>query len=151
VSTIAGVLVQEAKDFLVQQTEEQAQLEGLPLAELEKRMMYFTEGPDAIENPIMLNAEFEEHFNTSEYETKIAKLLRHAHKRIKQDDENKASKWKESVKKLKEGDHYLILLLEMVPTSDHPKRDFVLQVGIGVLIVFLIVAGVFVKSWLFDK
>jgi len=60
--------VQEAKDFLVQQAEEQAQLESVPLAELEKRMMYFTEGPDAIENPITLNEEFEEQFNTSEYE-----------------------------------------------------------------------------------
>ena len=143
--------VQEAKDFLVQQTEKQAQLEGVPLAELEKRMMYFTEGPDAIENPITLNEEFEEQFNSSEYETKIAKLLHHAHKRLKQNDKSKASVWKESVRKLKEGDHYLIVLLEMVPTSDHPKRDFLLQVGIGVLIVFLILGGVFVKSWLFDK
>ena len=143
--------VQEAKDFLVRQAEEQAQLEGVPLAQLEKRMMYFTEGPDAIENPIKLNEEFEEQFNTSEYETKVAKLLRHAYKRLKQNDESKANVWKESVRKLKEGDHYLIVLLEMVPTSDHPKRDFLLQVGIGVLIVFLIVGGVFVKSWLLDK
>jgi len=37
----------EAKDFLVQQTAEQAQLEGVPLSELEKRMMYFTDGRDA--------------------------------------------------------------------------------------------------------
>jgi hypothetical protein len=145
------MLVQQAKDFLVQQTEEQAQLEGVPLAELEKRMMYFTEGPDAIENPITLNEEFEEQFNTSEYEMKIAKLLRHAYKRIKQADEAKASKWEESVKKLKQGDHYLIVLLEMVPASNHPKRDFFLQIGIGVLIVFLIMAGVFLKSWLEAK
>ena len=118
--------VQEAKDFLVQQAEEQAQLEGVPLAELEKRMMYFTEGPDATENPIKLNEEFEEQFNTSEYETKIAKLLCHAYKRLKRNDESKANVWKESVRKLKEGDHYLIVLLEMVPRSDHPKRDFLL-------------------------
>ncbi len=150
-STIAGMRVQEAKDFLVQQAEEQAQLESVPLAELEKRMMYFTEGPDAIENPITLNEEFEEQFNTSEYETKIAKLLRHAYKRLKQNDESKAGIWKESVRKLKEGDHYLIVLLEMVPRSDHPKRDFLLQVGIGVLIAFLVAAGIAVKTLWFDK
>jgi len=33
VSAIAGMRVQEAKDFLVQQAKEQAQLEGVPLAE----------------------------------------------------------------------------------------------------------------------
>ena len=143
--------VREAKDFLVRQTEEQAQLESVPLAEVEKRMMYFTEGPDANEDPIALNEEFEEQFNTSEYEIKIAKLLRHAHQRLKQNDEIKANVWKESVRKLKEGDHYLIVLLEMVPTSDHPKRDLFMQVGIGVLIAFLFVAGLFLKTWLFDK
>jgi hypothetical protein len=151
VSTIPGMRVQEAKDFLVQQTVEQAALERLPLSELEKRMMYFTEGPDATENPITLNEEFEEQFDTSEYESKIAKLLRHAQKRIKQNDQSKASLWKESVKKLKEGDHYLILLLEMTPTSDHPKRDLFIQMGIGVLIAFLFVAGAFLKAWLFEK
>jgi len=52
---------------------------------------------------------------------------------------------------LKEGDHYLIVLLEMVPTSDHPKRDFLLQVGIGVLIAFLVAAGIAVKTLWFDK
>ncbi|MGB2900309.1 MAG: hypothetical protein WBB89_13655 [Candidatus Acidiferrum sp.] len=35
--------VREAKDFLVAQTAEQASLEGVPLSDLEKRMMYFTE------------------------------------------------------------------------------------------------------------
>jgi hypothetical protein len=35
--------VREAKDFLVQQTAEQAQVEGVALSELEKRMMYFTQ------------------------------------------------------------------------------------------------------------
>ena len=34
--------VREAKDFLVQQTAQQAQTEGAALSELEKRMMYFT-------------------------------------------------------------------------------------------------------------
>jgi hypothetical protein len=39
----------------------------------------------------------------------------------------------------------------MLPTSDHPKRDLFIQMGIGVLIVFLFVVGVFLKAWLFDK
>jgi hypothetical protein len=37
--------VREAEDFLVAQTAEQAALEGVPLSDLEKRMMYFTEVP----------------------------------------------------------------------------------------------------------
>jgi hypothetical protein len=49
----------EAKDFLVQQATDQAQRDGVSLCELEKRMMYFTEGEDAVENPAELNEEFE--------------------------------------------------------------------------------------------
>src|SRR5713101_9480648 len=41
--TIRPMRVREAKDFLVAQTAEQAALEGVPLSDLEKRMMYFTE------------------------------------------------------------------------------------------------------------
>jgi len=49
----------EAKNFLVQQTAEQARLEGVALSELEKRMMYFTESGYVPEDPITLNDEFE--------------------------------------------------------------------------------------------
>jgi len=35
--------VREAKDFLVHQTAEQAALDSIPLSDLERRMMYFTE------------------------------------------------------------------------------------------------------------
>lgn len=47
--------VSKAKDFLVEQTTIQAGLDGVPLSDLEKRMMYFTEGPDATEDPTVLN------------------------------------------------------------------------------------------------
>jgi len=47
--------VREAKDFLVAQTAEQAALEGMPLSDVEKRMMYFTESGYVPEDPIKLS------------------------------------------------------------------------------------------------
>jgi hypothetical protein len=41
--------VSEAKEFLVSQTAIQARLDDVPLSDLEKRMMYFTEEPDSAE------------------------------------------------------------------------------------------------------
>lgn len=70
--------VREAKDFLIQHTAEQASLEGVPLSDLEKRMMYFTESGYVPEDPIKLNDEFEADYNTAEYEAKIARLTHHA-------------------------------------------------------------------------
>jgi hypothetical protein len=75
--------VREAKDFLVQETAEQASLEGVPLSALEKRMMYFTESGEVPEDPIKLNEEFEAEYDTAKYEAKIARLMRHAYARLR--------------------------------------------------------------------
>src|SRR5437899_12484488 len=51
----------QAKDFLVQQTAEQAARESVPLSETEKKMMYFTESDaKSCDNPVYLKEEFEE-------------------------------------------------------------------------------------------
>src|SRR5206468_6029223 len=45
----------QAKDFLVQQTAEQAARESVPLSETEKKMMYFTESDaTSCDNPVEL-------------------------------------------------------------------------------------------------
>jgi len=62
--------VLEAKDFLVRQTAEQAALENVPLSDLEKRMVYFTETDECPEDPIALNDAFEAEYDTAEYEAK---------------------------------------------------------------------------------
>jgi hypothetical protein len=62
----------EAKDFLVQQTSEQAKRERVTLSDLERRMMYFTESdPGSCENPLQLNADFEAAHDSAEYEAKV--------------------------------------------------------------------------------
>jgi preprotein translocase subunit SecG len=108
--------VSEAKDFLVKQTAEQAQLEGVPLSELEKRMMYFTESIDASEDPVKLNDEFEAEYDTDAYESKISGLLKRANARLKNDGAESLRLWDESVRLLRKGDHYILVLLDVRPT-----------------------------------
>ena len=77
----------QAKDFLVQQTAEQASRESVPLSETEKKMMYFTESDaTSCDNPVQLNEEFEAQYDTAEYETKISRLLHHAYDRLRLED-----------------------------------------------------------------
>src|SRR6202008_3632688 len=102
--------VREAKDFLVQQTAEQAQLESVALSELEKRMMYFTESGYVPEDPIALNEEFEAEYDTEEYEAKIHGLLRRAYARIEKENPGAVRQWKEATRELSQGDHYLSVL-----------------------------------------
>ncbi len=102
--------VKEAKDFLVQQAAEQAQRDGVPLSDLEKRMMYFTEGDDALEDPVALNEEFEAQCDMAEYETKITRLLVHAYRRLRKESPTAAATWDTAIRKLKKGDHYILVM-----------------------------------------
>ncbi len=115
--------VSEAKDFLVKQTAEQAQLEGIPLSDLEKRMMYFTESAEALEDPVKLNNEFEAQYDTGEYETKISGLLKRAHARVKNDGAESLRLWDESVRLLRKGDHYILVLLDVRPAMGSISRN----------------------------
>jgi hypothetical protein len=107
---ISQMRAREAKDFLVRQTTEQASLEGVPLSDLEKRMMYFTEGTGALEDPAALNDEFEAQYNTAEFEKKISRLMRLAHKRLKKEDQEKSLQWAAAIRTLRKGDHYILVL-----------------------------------------
>jgi hypothetical protein len=125
----------QAKDFLVQQTGEQAVLENVSLSDIEKEMMYFTESdPTSCENPLELNDQFEAKYDTREYEVKISRLLHHAYGKLRARDPEKKCEWDEAVRELRKGDHYLLVLWDIEPPSDHPTRDFFKLLGIGILV-----------------
>src|SRR6266436_8258431 len=108
--TIRRMQVREAKDFLVQETAKQASIEGVPLSELEKRMMYFTESGYVPEDPIALNEEFEAQYDTEEYEAKIAKLLQHAYERAGKENDATRKQFDAAITCLRRGDHYVLVM-----------------------------------------
>jgi len=142
----------KAKDFLVQQTAEQAALENVPLSDLEKRMMYFTESDSAsCDNPIDLNKEFEEHYDTEEYERKISRLLNHAFKRVKGEDPEKLRNWNQAIHILRKGDHYILVLLdvdsELVHQGPRIWRAIVWGIGLGIALVILMMLGIILDQY----
>ena len=116
--TIRLMRIREAKDFLIAQTAKQAALEGVPLSDLEKRMMYFSENEETSEDPIKLNDEFEAEYDSDEYEAKISRLLHHAYARIKKENREAARQWNEAIRDLSKGDHYLPVLWEGEPSQN---------------------------------
>ena len=144
--------VLEAKDFLVQQTAEQAALENVPLSDLEKRMMYFTETDECPEDPIALNDAFEAEYDTDGYEAKVSKLMRHAHSRIKKENPEAARKWKEAIGQLSKGDHYILILcnegLDLVPgvSTKRPPYDQLKLLLASLLLVALVMSVLFLGA-----
>jgi hypothetical protein len=142
-TTIRAMGVREAKDFLVAQTAEQAALEGVPLSDLEKRMMYFTESAEAVEDSVKLHEEFEAHYDSDEYESKIAKLLHHAHARAKKENPEKARLWSDAIRTLNKGDHYLLVLWNLQSAEERPPYDSLKLLAAAILIVSTLLAWEF--------
>jgi hypothetical protein len=135
--------VPEAKDFLVRQTAEQAHMEGVPLSELEKRMMYFTESGYVPEDPIALNEEFEAEYDTEEYEAKVHGLMHRAYARVRKENPETARQWKEAIREVAKEDHYLSVLwgggiLAANYLKERPRHDFLKLVGTGLLVVAIL-------------
>jgi hypothetical protein len=146
--------VREAKDFLVAQTAEQAALEAVPLSDLEKRMMYFTESPDAVEDPVKLNEEFEAQYDSEEYEPKIAKLLHHAHARVKKENPERAHLWNDALRCLQDGDHYILVLWgesSLNSSTPRPPYDTLKLLGTAILVIALLMPLIYGYSLVADR
>ena len=100
----------QALDFIVGETVQQAVIDGRPLTEIQRRMMYFTEQADAVEDPIALNEEFEADNDTNEYEEGMGELLGRAYRRLKRDDPRAKLEWDSAINELRKGDYYLLVL-----------------------------------------
>jgi hypothetical protein len=55
--------------------------------------------------------------------------------------------WDQTIRALRKGDHYILVLWDRKPPSEHPIRDSIKLLGLGVLIA----AGVFVLAFLAAK
>lgn len=125
--------ISEAKDFLVQHTVEQALLEGLSLSDLEKRMMYFTESGNAPGDPTELNEAFEAEYDTAPYEAKVSKLLHHAYARLKKENPESVRRWDESIRLLRRGDHYILVMWDQI--AERPPYDSLKLLGTAILVI----------------
>jgi hypothetical protein len=134
----------QAKDFLAQQTAEQATLDNVSLSVIEKRMMYFTESDStSCDNPLKVNDEFEAQYDTAKYEPKISRLLHHAYDRLKMEDPERKRMWDSAVRELRKGDHYFLVLWDIKPPTEHPRRDFFKLLAVSLLVAFGIGIAIF--------
>jgi hypothetical protein len=128
----------EAKEFLVSRVIEQARLEKAPLSELEAKMLGFSEahpsGPDMYD----IAAQFEESYDTVEYETKITLLLRNACRLDEKTSADNILKWKNARRALRWEDHYIKVMASPAIRYAHRGRDFLIYVGIGLAAVIII-------------
>ena len=113
--------VKEAKDFLAGSIAAEAKREGVPLSEVERKMLYFSEVDWTLPDMAAVNAEFDRDCDENEYERKIAGLVQKIEARNHSQNPVEEEAWDEALLMLSEGDHYLSVLIR-APQKTHTVR-----------------------------
>jgi hypothetical protein len=66
----------DAKEFLVSRIIAESRREGVPLSEVETKMLYFSETAWTLPDIVEVNDAFDREYNQAEYEQKIRRLIR---------------------------------------------------------------------------
>jgi hypothetical protein len=100
----------EAKEFAIRLIVSEADRERVPLPELERKMLYFSETGWSLPGMAEAVQRFESECDSRQYEKKIAALTKKLQTRLKSNDPNTLKAWSDALAKLSEGDHYLLVL-----------------------------------------
>jgi hypothetical protein len=132
----------DAKEFLVSRIVAEAQRENLRLAEVERKMLYFSETAWTLTDIAEVNEAFDRECDPAEYEQKIANLIRKLCANARAVNKEEFDTWTEAVRTLRKEDHYLLVMIDAAGASSRPRGDFLKLVATALVIVCLFVAVV---------
>ena len=97
----------EAKEFLISRIVAEAQRENVPLSEVERKMLYFTESGSTPPEMMAVSEHFDSEYHQNEYEHKIARLIRNAAKHDRKESRDEYHTWWAAIHFLTREDHYI--------------------------------------------
>jgi len=141
----------EAKEYLVGRIIEEARRLDIPLSEIEMKMMYFSETAWTLPDIWEVNETFDREYDQSEYEDKIANLIRSLRAEARERNTKEYAEWESAVRVLRSDDHYLLVMIDVADGKVAPVRLYsrnaslkrllkLAAVGFG---LFLICAAIF--------
>lgn len=135
----------EAKEFLISKIVEEAQRENIPLSEVERKMLYFTESGWTLPDIMKVNEDFDREYDQGEYEQKIAKLVTKADKRIRKGVRDEYDKWWAAIRFLEREDHYILVMIRLAGLRPRGDQLRLLATGLGIVTVILIAIFLSIK------
>lgn len=125
----------QAKKYLIERILRQASQNGISLTEIERKMLYFSETGWTLPDMMAISQEFDQAYNQDEYERKIGQIIRRIHD---QPDTNRdEDHWDKAVQRLREEDHYLLVLIDgaVNNSAKRPRWDTARLILAGVVLV----------------
>jgi hypothetical protein len=132
-----------AKQFLISRVIGQAEVEQVSISEVEKKMLHFTEVHLSVPDVYEVNTQFEQNYDSDEYEAKVATLLKIARNCDREQSPEGDQKWENALNALKDQDHYILVMTEQAFGRGSVSRssrlqDFLIYVALGVGVVLIL-------------
>jgi len=102
---------------------EQASREGVSLSQIEQKMLYFSEADWTLPDIGEVHTTFDRDYDQARYEKKIVRIVRQLRARGRRESADDHDLWNEAVEKLREGDHYLMVMIEEAGAVIRPAGD----------------------------
>jgi hypothetical protein len=128
----------EAKEFLVYQIVEEAQRENMPLSEVERKMLYFTESGWTLPDIMKVSEDFDREYDQTDYERKIAKLVTKADRRIRKSSGDDYDRWWAAIRFLQREDHYISVMIRLAGLRPRGDQLRLFVTGLGIVTCLLV-------------
>lgn len=134
----------DAKEYLIGRISAQADEDGVPLSDIERKMLYFSETDWTLPNMTVVSEDFSRNYNEKEYEAKVREPIQH----VRNDASGKYGDdgWNEAVKRLRGEDHYLLVLIDerYNVAAKRPSGDIVRLMLASVLVSAVCIGSTFI-------
>jgi len=136
----------DAKEFLVSRIVTESQREGVPLSDVERKMLYFSERAWTLPDIAEVSDTFDREYDQAEYERKIAKLIRHFRAKARAENREEFNAWAEAVRTLRQEDHYILVMVGAAGESIRPRGDLLKLLATALAIVFVVLVIAFLAA-----
>jgi hypothetical protein len=135
---------QEAKEFLISKIVAEARSDNIPLSEVERKMLYFTENGWTLPDIMEVSAAFDREYDQDSYEQKIARVVCRTYKHLLKDSRDEYERWWAAIRFLQREDHYISV---MIARADlRPRGDQLKLLAAGLAIVACIVLWIILSN-----
>ena len=113
----------EAKAWIIRQILSEAAFDKVPLDSLEQRMLEYSETAGTPPDLVELNEAFDREHDQSEYEAKIAGLIRRLLANLSADGPDALIPWYKAVDAIGNEDHYLMVMVNQAHSAPPRRRQ----------------------------
>ena len=133
----------EAKEFLISELVAEALRDNVPLSEVERKMLYFTESGWTLPDMTKVYEDFGREYDQDKYEQKIARIIKKADRRIRKGTREDYGRWWAAIRFLQREDHYISVMIRLAGLR--PRGDQLRLFAAGLAIVTCILMWTFLS------